>query len=204
MESDSGYREKMDALDLIMNALKDHEKRLDEISYRLEQAFEEVKTGEPREVEGAREVQRVEAPPRMRSPQVLFSKWSEFKGTCKDGTMVAFEVDENQFHVSVLVDRDVFTYKETLPNTTFKVVEEQSSFSIGRDTLNHIDALDFLIEGKLKCGLTLVITSTRTLLKENEYLFELRYGFKPDEVKTFLSRELGVLKDKIVEGKITI
>ena len=203
MESDSGYREKMDALDLIMNALKDHEKRLDEISYRLEQAFEEVKRGEPREVEGAREIQRIETPPRMKAPQVLFSKWSEFKGTCKDGTMVAFEVDENRFHVSVLVDRGVFTYEETLPNTTFKVVEEPSSFSIDKDTLNHIDALDFLIEGKLKCGLTLAITSARTLLKENEYLFELRYGFKPDEVKAFLSRELGVTKNKVVEGKIT-
>jgi hypothetical protein len=203
MESDSGYREKMDALDLIMNALKDHEKRLDEISHRLEQAFEEVKTGAPSRVKGTREVQRTEAPPRMRSPQVLFSKWSEFKGTCKDGTMVAFEVDENQFHVSVLVDRDVFTYEETLPNTTFKVVEEQSSFSIDRDTLNHIDALDFLIEGKLKCGLILAITSARTLLKEKEYLFELSYGFKSGEVKAFLSRELGVAKDKVVEGKIT-
>ena len=56
MESDSGYREKMDALDLIMNALKDHEKRLDEISYRLEQAFKEVKMGKssPIEVEQLR------------------------------------------------------------------------------------------------------------------------------------------------------
>jgi hypothetical protein len=203
MESDSGYREKMDALDLIMNALKDHEKRLDEISHRLEQAFEEVKTGEPSRVKGAREVQRIEAPPRMRSPQVLFSKWSEFKGTCKDGTMVAFEVDENRFHVSVLVDEGVFTYEETLPNTTFKVVEEQSSFSIDRDALNHIDSFQFLIEGKLKCGLTLSIKSSRTVLKETEYLFELNYNLEPDEAKTFLSRELGVLKAKIVEGKIT-
>jgi hypothetical protein len=203
MESDSGYREKMDALDLIMNALKDHEKRLDEISHRLEQAFEEVKTGEPSRVKGAREVQRIEAPPRMRSPQVLFSKWSEFKTTCKDGTMVAFEVDENRFHVSVLVDEGVFTYEETLPNTTFKVVEEQSSFSIDRDTLNHIDSFQFLIEGKLKCGLTLSIKSSRTVLKETEYLFELNYDLDPDEAKTFLSRELGILKDKIVEGKIT-
>ncbi len=117
--------------------------------------------------------------------------------------MVAFEVDENRFRVSVLVDSDVFTYEETLPNTTFKVVEEQSIFSIDRDALNHIDSFQFLIEGKLKCGLTLSITSARTLLKEKEHLFELRYGFKPDDVKAFLSRELGVAKDKVVEGKIT-
>ena len=203
MESDSGYREKMDALDLIMNALKDHEKRLDEISHRLEQAFKEVKTGEPSTIEVAEEAQRIEIPPRKRTPQIIFSKWSEFKSSCQDATMVAFEVDGNRFHVYALVDEGIFTYEEVLPNTTFKVVEEQSGFSIDRDALNHIDALDFLIEGKLKCGLTLAITSARTLLKEKEHLFELRYGFKPDEVKTFLSRELGVAKDKVVEGKIT-
>ncbi len=203
MESNSGYREKMDALDLIMNALKDHEKRLDEISYRLEQAFKEVKTGEPSPTEVAQETKIEEAPPRKRAPQVIFSKWSEFKGTCQNATMVAFEVEGNRFHVYTLVDEGVFMYEETLPHTTFKVVEEPSSFTIDKDVMNHIDAFQFLIEGKLKCGLTLSIKSSRTVFKETEYLFELNYNLVPDEVKTFLSRELGVLKDKIVEGKIT-
>jgi len=31
----------------------------------------------------------------------------------------------------------------------------------------------------------------------------LNYYLEPEEVKTFLSRELGVRKDRIVEGKIT-
>ena len=203
MESDSGYREKMDALDLIMNALRDHEKRLDEISHRLQQAFKEVKTGEPSPTEVAQETQRIEAPPRKRTPQVIFSKWSELKSTCRDATMVAFEVEGNRFHIYALVDEGVFTYEEILPYTTFKVVEEPSNFTIDKDFMNHIDVIQFLIEGKLKCGLTLSIKSSRTLLKEREYLFELNYNLEPDEVKTFLSRELGVLKDKIVEGKIT-
>ena len=117
--------------------------------------------------------------------------------------MVAFEVEGNRFHVYALVDEGVFTYEEILPYTTFKVVEEPSNFTIDKDVMNHIDVIQFLIEGKLKCGLTLSIESSRTVLKETEYLFELNYNLEPDEVKTFLSRELGVLKDKIVEGKIT-
>lgn len=203
MESDSRYREKMDALDLIMNALKDHEKRLDAISHRLEQAFKNVKSGEPSTVMEAREVQRIESPTRTRTPQIILSKWSEFKWTCHNATMVAFDVEGNRFNVSTLVDGGVFTYEEILPDTTFTVVEEPSSFSINKDALNHIDALDFLVEGKLKCGLTLTIKSSRTLLTKREHLFKLRYGFKPDEVKAFLSRELGITKKKIVEGKIT-
>lgn len=203
MESDSGYREKMDALDLIMNALKDHEKQLDEISHRLEQTIKKKKTGEPSTIEVVEETQQIEVPPRNRSPQVIFSKWNEFKGTCQDSKMIAFEIEGNRFNVYALVDENVFTYQETLPHTALKVVEEQASFTIDKNALSHIDFLQFLIEGRLKCGLSLSIKSSRTVLKETEYLFELNYNFEPDEVKTFLSRELGVLKDKIVEGKIT-
>jgi hypothetical protein len=117
--------------------------------------------------------------------------------------MVAFEVEGNRFHVSALADGGVFTYEETLPNTTFTVVEEPPSFSINKSPQDHIDALDLLIEGKLKCGLNLTIQSSRTLLTNGEHLFKLRYDFKPDEVKAFLSRELGITKKKIVEGRIT-
>jgi hypothetical protein len=191
MESDSGYREKMDALDLIMNALKDHEKQLDEFARRLEEAFKEAKPGEPSTIEVAPELQRREPPPRRRSPHVVFRKWSEFKGACRDATMVAFEVDGNHVHISAQVGDGVFTYEEALPNTTFTVVEGPN-----------IDVLHFLIEGKLKCGLNLAIHSSRTLRKEGEYLFTLRYDLEADDVKTFLSRELDVPKDKIIEGKI--
>jgi hypothetical protein len=94
-------------------------------------------------------------------------------------------------------------YQETLPRTALKVVEEQTSFTIDKDALSHISEFQFLIEGKLKCGLTLAIKSSRTLLTEKEYLFELNYEFKPNTVKTFLSRALGITQKKIVKGKIT-
>jgi hypothetical protein len=203
MESDSGYHEKMDALDLIMNALKDHEKQLDEISHRLEQVFKKVKPGKPSTIEVAEEAQRIEATPRNRTPQLIFNKWSEFKDTCQDAKMIAFDLEGNHFNVYAQVDEGVFKYQETLPHTTFKVVEKPSGFSIDKDALKHIDSLQFLIEGRLKFGFNLSIKSTRIRLTEREHRFELRYEFKPDEVKVFLSRELGITKKKIVEGKIT-
>ena len=202
MESDSGYREKMDALDLIMNALKDHERQLDKLAHQLEQALKEATAGESSSRDVAPEPQHREPPPRRTGPHVILRKWSEFKGPCQDATMVAFEVDGNRFHVDALVGEGVFTYEEVLPNTTFKVVEEPSRLTIDRDALKNNDALRFLIEGKLKCGLGLAIHSASTRLNEREYLFELRYGFEADEVKVFLSSELGLSKDKIVEGQI--
>ncbi len=202
MESNSRHPEKMDALDLIINALKEHEKQLDEISRRLAEAFKKVKSGERRTVRDAKEVPRIEGPPRTRTPHIVLSKWSDFKRTCHKAPAVAFEVDGTQFHVSAMADDGVFLYEETLPDTTFTVVEEPSRFSIPKDTLTHIDALAFLIEGKLKCGLTLTINSSRTPSTKREHLFELRYDFKPDDVKAFLARELGITPKQIVEGKI--
>lgn len=202
MESNSGYHEKMDALDLIINALKDHEKRLDDISHKLERVFKEVKTRETRQVRVDEEEKRVEAPPPQRKPLVICKKWSEFKERCSNAEMVAFEVEENRFQVYALVSGDIFQYAEELPSKRIKVQEEQSSFSIDKASLKNIDLFQFLIDGRLQCTLGLKVNISRSQATENEYLFELSYDLSADEVKAFLSRELGASKDKIVEGRI--
>ncbi len=202
MESNSGYHEKMDALDLIINALKDHEKRLDDISHKLERVFKEVKTRETRQVRVDEEEKRVEAPPPHRKPLVICKKWSEFKERCTNAEMVAFEVEENRFQVYALVSGDIFQYAEELPSKRIKVREEQSSFSIDKASLKNIDLFQFLIDGRLQCTLGLKVNISRSQATENEYLFELSYDLSADEVKAFLSRELGASKDKIVEGRI--
>lgn len=203
MESNSGYHEKMDALDLIINALKDHEKRLDEISHKLETVFKEVKTMETGRVRVIKEAKRVEPPPPKRKPLVICNKWSEFKERCKNAEMVAFAVEENRFQVYAMVSGDVFQYAEELPGKRIKVREEQSSFSIDKASLKNIDLLQFLIDGRLQCALGLSVKISRSQVAEKEYLFELSYDLTSDDVKEFLSRELGASKDRIVEGRIT-
>ncbi len=202
MESDSGYREKMDALDLIMNALKDHERQLDKLARQLERAFRAAAMRAPtlRDVES--EPQLKEAPSRRRSPHVRFKKWSEFKRTCQEASLVAFEVAGNRFHVSAIGNSGVFTYEEILPQTAFKVVEEASYLTIDRDAFQDIEAFRFLIEGRLMCGLALAIHSVSTRLNDRESRIELQYTYEPDDVKAFLAKELGVPIDKILEGTI--
>ena len=201
MGFNSGFHEKMDALDLIINALLDHEKRLDAISHRLEKLVSSTSLKESARV--AKETHKFEPRIVEKPPRVIFNNWSEYTTTCRGTTMVAFEVEGNRFHVYTLVDDRVFTYVETLPETRMKVSEDPTHISIDKTSLNTVDRFQFLIDGRLKCGLTLSIESSRTLLKENEHIFELCYDFKSDAVKEFLSKELGVAKDKIVAGKIT-
>jgi hypothetical protein len=201
MGSNTGFHEKMDALDLIINALLDHEKQLDAISHRLENLASHSPLKEREYV--TPEVQSIEPRVVETPPRVVFNNWHEYTAACRGATMVAFEVEENRYHVYTLVDGRIYTYVEVLPQTRLKVSEDPTHLSIDKTSLSTIDRFHFLIDGRLKCGLTLSIESSRTLLKENEYLFELQYHLKLDEVKTFLSKALNVSKEQVVEGKIT-
>ena len=198
-----GFNDKMDALDLIITALKDHEKRLDDISNRLEDLFitlssEEKSTKTEEYKKGSANFKK--------EPIVVCTKWSEFKATCKcvrGAKTVTFGIEENVFQVYSSINEEIIRYTEELPNNKLKVTEEDSSFVIDKESLETFDHLNFLIDRKLKCGLNLLVKSTKNELMEKQVLFELSYYLDPNEVKEFLSRELGVSKDSIVEGKIT-
>jgi hypothetical protein len=201
--SNAGFHEKMDALDLVINALLDHEKRLDAISHRLETLAS--RTTRPERTRRPPEAQR-RAPlePRVvdQPPQVLFHNWSEFATTCRGAAMAAFELTANHFAVYALLENRIFTYGEDLPDQRVKVSEDSSHLSIDKASVKTIDAFHFLLGRRLRCGLTLAIETSQTRLKDNEYLFELRYTPEPEAVKTFLSQALHVASDKIVEGQI--
>ncbi|MFH0748624.1 MAG: hypothetical protein V1915_01700 [Candidatus Bathyarchaeota archaeon] len=196
----SGFNEKIDAFDLIINALKDHEKRLDEISHRLESLFEEQPSEKGREV---KKEEQVSAPPPVKGgPQVICSEWNEFKETCKEAKMITFEVKNNTFQVYAMVKEEIIRYLEDFPNM-LKIVEEPSQFIIDKSQLNSLDALQFLIQRKLRCGFNLSIKSSKIVSMDKHFLLELVYDFDGMEMKEFLSKEVGVSKKEIVEGKIT-
>ena len=102
MGSNTGFHEKMDALDLIINALLDHEKQLDAISHRLENLTSHTTLTESEYV--TPEVQSIEPRVVEKPPRIVFNNWYEYTAACRGATMVAFEVEENRFHVYTLVD----------------------------------------------------------------------------------------------------
>ena len=192
MEPDDD-NDKLDAFDLIMTALKTHEKQIDHLLHEFEVVLEEFKTG----YTGKKGIAKKE---KGRAPLVILKRWSEFKETSRDAEMIAYEIEGNRFHVYSMASGRVFAYVEALPDKV-RVAEDEDGFTIDKDSLKDIDALRFLIDGRLKCGLGLSVKSSRTQLMEKEHLFELSYELS--EVKEFLSKELSVSKRKVVEGKLT-
>jgi len=155
--------------------------------------LEEFKTG----YTGKKEVAKKE---KSRNPLVILKKWNEFKETSRNAEMIAYEIEGNRFHVYSMASGRVFAYVENLPDKV-RVAEDEDGFTIDKDSVKDVDALRFLIDGRLKCGLSLSVKSSRTQLMEKEHLFELSYMLS--EVKEFLSKELSVSKHKVVEGKLT-
>jgi hypothetical protein len=133
----------------------------------------------------------------------VYSQWSEFRDSCQNATLIAFEVEDNAFHIYAMVNNTVFCYFEALPNSKLRVMENKSSFSISKSQLSTIDLLQFLIDGKLQCGVTLSIHNSIKKVTDDQYLFDLRYAIGSDKIKSFLSEELDAPLNRIIEGKIT-
>jgi hypothetical protein len=192
------FHDKIDAFDLVITALKDHEKRLDTLSERLESLVSTLG--------------RVSLPVKKPSSEsqysqghltVVCAQWNEFRESCQNAAIITFEIEDSVFHIYAKVDDVMFCYFEPLPKKKLTVMENKSSFSISKSQLSHIELLQFLVDGKLKCGITLLIHNAMKKIPEDQYLFDLRYEVDAEKVKNFLAEELDVPTNKIIEGKIT-
>ena len=204
MGSSPGFQEKMDALDLIISVLRDHEKKLDEVSNRLGGIVNELKAKEAERGREALKGGRVtEIPTSRRMPLVTYNRWDEFKVRCEGSAITAFQVEKNTFHVYSVSDEEIFGYSESLPKDRIMVSEGEGQYSIEKKYIRSIDDLTFLISGRLRCGLNVSIEVSKTALPGRKSMFELDYSFESGKVKEFLSKELNLPRDKIVEGGIT-
>lgn len=197
--SNTGFNEKIDALDLMITALKDHEKRLDALSQSLTKLLSR-RVLEKKKI--VKEEERRQVPAVKKVPLVIFNNWNEFKTICQGARVVSLEITDASFDVYSMLDDVVYKYAEQLPKKSLRILEESTFFSIDKASLENLDFLHFLITSRLKCGLDIRITSSKTRVLENQFLFKFSYDINLDEAKAFLSRELEISKKDIVEGKI--
>ncbi len=201
-----GFPEKMDALDLIINALKDHEKRLDEISHQLQNVLQDAvpRTPELEEASSHVSTQKTRSlQTRTTLPRIQCSDWHEFLTQFKHqkATLVTYHIDENSFTVSSMTDDFVLMYTEPLPQKRLQVTEDTTRFSFDKETLDTLDLLEVIINRRLKCGLALAITS-QTVFENGQQYVILTFTISPTAVKNFLKKQLGIPKKNIVAGNI--
>ena len=200
------FPEKMDALDLILNALKDHEKQLDELSHKLQMVFRTMtsdrsKGKETDTQEQSQETRRSRT--HTKTPLIHCTNWSEFKDQVSThrASIVTYQVNDDTFLVKAFTEDFLLEYTEPLPNTNIRIDESTRHFSFDKTSLYDIQLLQVIINRRLHCGLSLPINS-QIVFKDSRHYLVLTYDVSSNTVKTFLETELKVLKSNIIAGSI--
>jgi hypothetical protein len=192
MSSDSD--DKVDMLDLLINLLKEHEQKMDELTYRLESLLDES---------------RPPTEPRRRAPEGIggvvarVSNWGEYKRQCKGALSVAVEIDESVFKVTALSRNILFAYEEEIP-----VLEVTQGDEDGRrkTTYTVTDASLTLksLMGSLNCGLELNRRAVDSSLPDGEVSTRVFYHVDPGTAKSWLADQLAVEEASIILGSLSL
>lgn len=205
MGFESGFDEKIDVIDLIINVLKDHEKKLDELVARLEEAMVvEAPAQAPLEREPRQRVKRERRQLEGAAVKAALKKWTEFTERCASAELVAFDVDDGFFKVSAMAGSVLYTYEEEIPDMEirYKKVEERV----------HIDSIDIssaglvpsALRGMLDCGLGLDGKEVEVELQDGGSVHKVVYTIEPGTARNWIAYQLAIDEDSIVQGEFRI
>jgi len=191
--------EKIDVIDLIINVLKEHEKKLDELVSRLEAQA----TGAP--TKQSKKRKPVESPPTAGASIVAaMRRWTEFAERCSGAGLVAFDVEGGCFKVSAVANGVVYTYSEAIPGMeiSYRMVEGKA----------HVDSVDIssaelvpaALRGKMDCGLEFKKRDVKVDMADGSSVHRIVYEIDPDAARSWLAYQLGVEEDSVVQGELKI
>ena len=190
--------DKVDIIDLLINLLRDHEKKLDEISYRLEKLVEgrqPLDSMEPLELQPAR-------PPQMTTASGIvaqMSNWQDFRERGSRSQLVSVNITETQFKVSAYTAGILYSYAEKLPSIQIKRTDD------GGNQMNLADIADaqVALSGKLLCGLALETRSFESKVEE-ESIRVVSFSVNRAAAKDWIASQLDVDASMVIEGELDI
>ena len=191
--SSGGFREKIEALDLIINVLKEHEKKLDELANELAKILTEV---QQREVKAEPKV-TVEAIPQTR---IICSEWADFKEKSRNANLVVFNVDEKELQIVSMLNNVTYKYSEPLGEFKLRLSKEDGRYSIDSEDINAL--IENVGRKKLKCGLEASINIEIVPLHDTVDILYFKFHLGSNLLKDWISRELNIPTDRIIKGKI--
>ena len=190
--------DKVDIIDLLINLLRDHEKKLDEISYRLEKLVEgrqPLDSMEPLEIQPAR-------PPQMTTASGIvaqMSNWQDFRERGSRSQLVSVNITETQFKVSAYTAGILYSYAEKLPSIQIKRTDD------GGNQMNLADIADaqVALSGKLLCGLALETRSFESKAADDS-IRVVSFSVNRAAAKDWVASQLDVDASMVIEGELDI
>lgn len=210
MGFESGFDEKIDVIDLIINVLKDHEKKLDELVSRLEGAkvLREPETDIEEE-----EIYSIEAPtarPAKRVPstgagvKAELRSWAEFRERSEGAELVAFDVDGGRFKVSAVSGGILYSFQEEIPRMEIRYSKVDETARIDTIDISKAELMLAALRGQLNCGLLLEKRDTETETPDGNRVHKMVYDIDPVTARSWLAYQLSVEDDSILNGELSI
>lgn len=210
MGFESGFDEKIDVIDLIINVLKDHENKLDELVSRLEGA-EVLK--EPQTDTEEEEIYSLEIPtlrPAKRAPSMgagvkaKLRSWTEFRERSEDAELVAFDVDGGYFKVSALAGGVLYSFKEEIPRMEIRYSKADENAQIDTIDINKAELVLTALRGQLNCGLLLEKRDVETETPDGIRVHKIVYDIDPSTARNWLAYQIGIDEGSILWGNFEI
>jgi len=182
-----------DVLDMVINFLREHEKTLDQLIYRVEEALSE--RGPSPEAPGEPSAWAL-------GVSVLLRKWTDFRRHCSGARIIGFVAD-NIFKVTAIAEGVLFVYVEDIPTMEIRYSGEDKEKIAGIEADKVVLILKAL-RGKLDCGLGLEVNESEAGMVEGETVRRIVCEVDPGAAREWLATELGVEPSSILEGELKL
>ena len=204
MGFERNFDEKMDVMDLIINVLKDHESKLDELVSRLE-SLPPHQEGSEEDSEPEDEPRRpVVGPPRHAGPvvTVVLKRWADFGSKCASSRLVAFDTEESVFEVSALAGGVVYVYREEVPRMGITYREDEDGARVEGIDISKPGLMPAALREKLDCGLEFTRRDLETNMNDGRTLYKIVFEIDPMVARSWIAYQLGVDDSDVVQGKL--
>lgn len=185
----------IDAIDLIINLLKEHEKTLDGMIYRIEEALSSVAL-EP--------FTPPKPAPRAIGVSVVVKKWADFRNQCANASLVSFSVGERSFEVNAIATGVLYIYEEEIPSLDILYDRVDDGLKIEGIEAEAVALIPKALRRRLDCGLEISIRDVEIERVEGKFARRIVCYVESDAARAWLAGEIGVARSSIVEGELRL
>ena len=179
------HADKVEVMDFLINVLKDHEKNLDTLISRAEILLEENQS--PKNL-----IQN------KLGLKINLKDWDEFRYRALDSELICFDLKDSTFYCHAILENKIYIYSEQTPETTLELDEMNKNIVLSGVKISGKDEQFSLLNGRLSIGMELKAIEINNIGGKYRYHHEL----DPSYTRNWLSRELGINREFIVQGNI--
>ena len=206
MGIERNFEDKIDVMDLIINVLKDHETKLDELVSRLENLpLPRAGRADESEAEAEDELPKpVGGTPRQAGPvvTVVLKRWADFRLKCASSRLVAFDTEESLFEVSGLAGGVVYVYREEIPSMGITYREGEEGARVEGIDISKPGLIPAALREKLDCGLEFTRRDLETKMDDSRTLHKIIFEIDPMVARSWIAYQLGTDDSDVVQGKL--